>query len=75
MADCAKMERACRCPESGLCLRAATKTIGLTVAPLLTAQVFGACDHSKHLGALTLPIKTNRPTRHTDAAAMFDFRG
>jgi len=75
MADFAKMARACRCPESVLCLTAANDSCGLTVSPTLTAQIWGTGDHERHAGALTLPIQSRRATRASDAVAMFDFRG
>lgn len=75
MADYARMARACRCPESQLCIAAASRTVGLEISATLTAQVWGACDHATDAAALTLPMGRNRATRHTDAARMFDFRG
>jgi len=75
MADYAKMARACRCPESQLCLAAASRTVGLEIVADMTAQVWEACDHSAGAAAITLPMGRNRTTRHADAARMFDFRG
>jgi hypothetical protein len=75
MADSVRMARACRCPESQLCISAAARTVGLEISGDLTAQVWGACDHSRGSAALTLPMGRNRETRTADAIRMFDFRG
>ena len=75
MADYVRMARACRCPESQLCIAAAARTVGLEISGDMTAQVWGQCDHSQGAAALTLPMARNRATRHADALRMFDFRG
>jgi len=75
MAEYVRLAKACRCPESQLCLVAASRTAGIEVAGDMAAQVWGARDHTRGAAALTLPMGRHRATRHADARRMFDFRG